>query len=67
MTVLDFLRRNLKTYGYDGLYNLAGECACLVSDLAPCSNLDADHCHPGYRAPCDCGEGCDFHIVEKKP
>lgn len=53
--------------GYDGLYNEAGECACLADDLAPCGHPNLD-CVAGKRAPCDCGEH-DFHVVthEDKP
>jgi len=60
--VLDFLKQN----GYDGLYNPDSECACLVSDLAPCDEM-TDSCEAGYKTDgCTCGEECDFHINARK-
>ncbi len=34
-----------------------------------CEDMENDllHCKPGYLAPCDCGEGHDFHIQGDKP
>lgn len=63
MNVRDIVRECLKANGYDGLY-VAGECACQLSDLAPCGERD-DACKPGYFVPCNCGCG-GFHIGERE-
>lgn len=47
--VSSIVRGWLESNGYDGLF-AAGECACLVSDLAPCGEFPWD-CEPGYRVP----------------
>lgn len=71
-TVLDIIREHLTANGYDGLYNTDGECACELSDLAPCGGITGE-CRPGHKIPCD-GEGgsecmgdCYFHITELLP
>jgi len=48
MNVLEIIKEYLIQNEYDGLYNTAGECACLVENLAPCSESCSD-CEPGYR------------------
>jgi len=63
MTVLEITKKFLESSGYDGLFSDFSECACLVDDLAPCVG-DIRDCEPGYRAKCDCGEGCLFHITD---
>jgi len=68
MTVRDIIQEYLKKNGYDGLYNEAGDCACLVDDLMPCTACEGvyvDDCEPGYKTPCDCG-GHDWHISANK-
>ena len=60
MNCLEIIKRHLKTYGYDGLYNPDGKCACEINDLNPCCS-DISECSPGYKIPCDCGDH-DFHI-----
>jgi len=55
-TVLDLVRAALTAGGYDGLYNVAGECGCETDDLDPCGHLGPECC-AGYRAPC--GDHCD--------
>lgn len=62
-TVLDMVRESLKSRGFDGLFNLNGECACLVSDLNPCSEMSAA-CEAGYRGR---HEGFNFSIMREKP
>lgn len=68
--VRDIVKLWLKEHGYDGLYNDdSGECACLIDDLAPCSEM-SEYCTAGYKAPCDgsCVDGkCDFHVVAARP
>ena len=64
MNVLDIVKAYLEANGYDGLYNEWGECACLVSDLAPCALISTD-CAAGMKGPCDCGDH-DWHIVARE-
>lgn len=61
MTTKEMVSSFLTDNGYDGLVSDVGECACLLSDLMPCGEPEPD-CEAGYRWPCDCGEGCEFHI-----
>ena len=63
LTVLQMVRERLIADGYDGLVEGNRECACLIDDLASCSGI-GEGCTAGYRWPCDCGAGCDFHIVQ---
>lgn len=71
MTVERIVRQALIAGGYDGLCSGSG-CACLLSDLAPCSEM-GQFCVAGYRIPCPGGEecenggGCEFHISVEKP
>jgi hypothetical protein len=56
--------KQLRSAGYDGLYNTAGECACKADDLYPCGERGPD-CAPGVLKPCD-GQlsacPCEWHI-----
>lgn len=61
MNVENVIEEYLATNGYGGLCNEDG-CGCLLEDLMPCQG-NPIKCMPGYNVPCDCGEGCDFHIV----
>lgn len=63
--VKEILVEWLRSHGFDGLF-FEGECACTVDDLAPCDSCFGD-CVPGYCTPCNCGEGCAFHISRDKP
>jgi hypothetical protein len=65
-TITDMVKATLIARGFDGLFNDVGECACDVDALFPCSE-PGGHCIAGYKAPCECGEGCDFDIVGEKP
>jgi hypothetical protein len=65
ITVREILVRYLRENSYDGLYSCWGECACKVDDLEPCGDIHLD-CTAGYIVPCNCSEGCDFHIGEKE-
>ena len=60
-TVIQIVAHYLKTNKYDGLVSEDRECACDLSDLAPCMEIGLG-CQAGYKAKCDCGEGCDWHI-----
>lgn len=55
----------LKQWEMDGLYNTNAVCACSIDDLMPCDEPSPD-CEAGYKGPCDCGEGCDWHIQKDK-
>lgn len=65
MKLLNVIQSALAERGYDGLYNIDAECACLANDLAPCDMPSLD-CRLGHRAPCDCGDH-DFHVGPKVP
>lgn len=65
----------LKEHGFDGLYNDAYECACLVDDdFMPCESDRIPYCEPGYKNECgdECNvDGCSgefsFHICDYPP
>ena len=61
MNCKQIIEAYLREHGFDGLC-CAGECACLLDDLAPCCE-SFGQCEPGYRVPCppECGEH-EFHI-----
>lgn len=72
MTVIEIVKAYLTDNGYDGLYSEYGECACEISDLAPCCDAISS-CHPGYRYICkdiDCEytayAGEHWHMREMK-
>jgi hypothetical protein len=54
-TVLMLVRNGIQAAGGDGLVNSHGQCACVLSDLAPCDCLSAE-CQIGYRRICSCGD-----------
>ena len=60
MEVCEIVEEYLRKNKCDGLWNPETECGCEVDDLAPCGE-GYFNCVAGYRQPCDCGEGCDFH------
>lgn len=65
MDIQQIVAHYLTEHGYDGLYN-EGVCACKLGELFPCG--EPGNCKAGYlREGCNCGEGCDFHIVSNKP
>ncbi len=68
--VLEMVGGWLREYGYDGLFN-AGECACLLGDLAPCDQILND-CEAGYRVEgctgnCASPGDCDWHVQREAP
>lgn len=65
MDVYSIVEKYLRENGYDGLFS-ADCCACLVDDLCPCDDMKGS-CEAGHKAPCDCGDGHQFHIVGGKP
>ena len=62
--IKEIVRLWLTDNGYDGLYDYDGECGCDLTDVMPCYTVNI-YCKAGYKAPCDCEEGCDFHIIFK--
>ena len=54
-TVRLFVIDAIQAAGADGLLNAAGDCACLLRDLAPCDCMSLD-CQIGYRRMCSCGD-----------
>jgi hypothetical protein len=65
-TCLDIIKEYLKDNGYDGLFNIEGECGCELADLAPCDSLCVDLCEPGVKIEDDSGEH-DWLIARPKP
>lgn len=66
MNVKEIVCKFLADNNLDGLVNHDGECGCEIADLMPCGEYDSA-CQSGYKTPCDCGEGCDFHIAPRDP
>lgn len=69
MNLEELTQKALKREGYDGLYNIDGECACKTDDLFPCE-CPSRECRPGYLTPCDgsCETGnCNYHIQPFNP
>lgn len=65
MYVQDMVAAYLKENGFEGLHDFNGECCCELKDLAPCGEMQMT-CMAGYKNPCNCGEGCDFHIGARR-
>ena len=65
----DMIARYLKEHGFDGLYDPSTRCSCELSELMPCQDSCAISCLAGHKTEgcsADCGDGCDYHIGEKK-
>ena len=60
-TVAQIVREYLDVNGYDGLYNVDGECGCTKDDLAPCCEM-SDECIAGYLLPLSDGSEYAFVI-----
>lgn len=65
MTIREAIEKVLKENGCDGLYNEDVDCACESGDLFPCEDPETDGCKFGVKAPCDCEEGHEFHVVKR--
>jgi hypothetical protein len=52
--VADIVEEWLKLRGFEGLYNLDGECGCEVGALGPCYDGIRQECMAGYKVPCEC-------------
>ena len=69
-TIRQIVEEYLKANGYGGLYGHL--CCCEVDGLMPCLNHLVGECSAGYLVEykdgkeCPCGEGCDWHVEEKK-
>lgn len=61
MNVKQIVAAHLVETRHDGLFNAYAECACELADIMPCGG-DSAECEPGYRHPCRCGEGHQFHM-----
>lgn len=70
MNALEIIGDYLKTNGFDGLYNRAGECGCEVGGLSPGDCL-VDECEAAYKVPCDPANcpadgNCDWHMSPRR-
>ena len=69
MNFKQLTQKILKQEGFDGLFNVDGQCACKIDNLFPC-DFPYENCEPGYIAPCNgsCDNGhCNWHIKRDKP
>lgn len=48
-SIQEIIKIHLEQNGFDGLYNSAAECGCLLDDLMPCDH-PAPTCQAGYMA-----------------
>jgi endogenous inhibitor of DNA gyrase (YacG/DUF329 family) len=46
--VKEMVEASLKAGGFDGLFNVNGECGCCLDGLVPCSAI-SENCEAGYR------------------
>lgn len=70
-TVEEIVKRFLSDpwlgHGFDGLFNVDGECACKTGDLAPCGSISGE-CVAGYLEEAHAGNpSTDWRIVRDKP
>lgn len=63
MNAIEIIEKYLKENGYDGLYRTG--CGCMIGELFPCANYP-DDCKAGYKVPCDCEDGCNWHMRGEK-
>lgn len=61
MDVSGIVLAYLQAHGFDGLYNDI-VCGCEADDIFCCCGDGIENCVPGIKLPCNCGEGCNFHI-----
>ncbi len=66
MTVLDMIFRTIVEKDFDGLYNSDGECACDITDLAPCGGESFRGCNFGYYTDGPDWSDADFFIGKEK-
>lgn len=74
LDVLSIVHKFLKENSFDGLYNDCIGCACELSDLAPCDEIQ-NNCEAGIKSVCTgpadddspdyCEGNCIFHIGPK--
>lgn len=48
INVKTIVEHDLKTNGYDGLFNSCTDCCCNVGDIAPCNSIQCE-CQAGYE------------------
>jgi hypothetical protein len=66
-TVGEIVKKFLADNGFDGLFNVDGECACKTGDLAPCGSISGE-CVAGYLEEAHAGNpSTDWRIVRDKP
>ena len=58
-TVDDIVTKFLNDNGYDGLKH-DDDCCCLTDDRCDDATFD---CQPAYKVPCDCDDGCNYHMT----
>jgi hypothetical protein len=63
MNCAEIIKEYLEKNGYDGLFNVDGECGCEINNLNPCGECLAD-CEPGYKHEDKSGEH-DWLICDK--
>ncbi|ULJ68139.1 hypothetical protein [Wielerella bovis] len=51
-SIQEIIKIHLEQNGFDGLYNSAAECGCLLDDLMPCDQPNPN-CQAGYMAQGD--------------
>lgn len=62
MDAKEIIKHYLANHDFDGLYNEQFECGCEIEDLDPCDD-GIGNCEPAYKAPCHCGEKCQWHMM----
>jgi hypothetical protein len=63
VNVLGIVKEYLNERKYSGLIH-GDDCCCETEFI--CDDITKD-CQPGYKVPCDCDCGCDFHMTRRKP
>jgi len=48
ITAREIITEWLNNNGYDGLFNIDGECGCIIGDLIPCGE-DPSSCEAGHQ------------------
>lgn len=64
MNIKEITKEYLIKNNYDGLICPEVPCGCSVEDLMECGEVH-ELCQGGYKVPCECDEGCKYHIALK--
>lgn len=59
MNVILMVSSYLTKEGFDGLYDMFGECACEIGNIAPCGHIGLTSCLAGYRYWCE-DDDCEY-------